>query len=143
MLLLFSIPSFVLIPILRALNYFVLYKNGLPSLPPAGWGQPAHWVLPILVLTAATLGYIARLTRSSMLEVLGEDYIRTAKGKGLIPRRIIYIHVLRNALLPLITVIGPSLAFFWLPAHSSSRISLVFRVSDTSPFNRLDNVITQ
>ncbi len=111
MLTLFSIPSFVLIPILRALNYFVLYQNGLPSLPAAGWGQPAHWVLPVVVLTAATLGYIARLTRSSMLEVLGEDYIRTAKGKGLKPRRIIYVHALRNALLPVITVIGPSLAF--------------------------------
>lgn len=111
MLMLFSIPSFVLIPILRALNYFVLYENGLPSLPPAGWGQPVHWVLPVAVLTAATLGYVVRLMRASMLEVLREDYIRTAQAKGLKPRRIIYIHALRNALLPIITVIGPSLAF--------------------------------
>lgn len=111
MLMLFSIPSFVLIPILRALNYFVLYENGLPSLPPAGWGQPVHWVLPVAVLTAATLGYVVRLMRASMLEVLREDYIRTAQAKGLKPRRIIYVHALRNALLPIITVIGPSLAF--------------------------------
>ncbi|HZQ07358.1 MAG TPA: ABC transporter permease [Anaerolineae bacterium] len=111
MLALFSIPSFVLIPILRALNYFLLYKNGLPSLPPAGWGQPANWVLPVLVLAAANLGYIARLTRSSMLEVLKQDYIRTATAKGLRQRRIMYVHALRNALLPIVTVIGPLLAF--------------------------------
>jgi ABC-type dipeptide/oligopeptide/nickel transport system permease component len=111
MLTLFSIPSFVLIPILRALNYFILYENGLPSLPPAGWGQPAHWVLPVVVLAAANLGYLARLTRSAMLEVLRQDYIRTAEAKGLRRRRITYVHALRNALLPIVTVIGPSLAF--------------------------------
>lgn len=111
MLALFSIPSFVLIPILRAFNYFVLYANGLPSLPAAGWGKPAHWVMPVLVLAAANLGYIARLTRSSMLETLQQDYMRTARAKGLPRRRIVYVHGLRNALLPLVTVVGPLLAF--------------------------------
>lgn len=111
MLALFSIPSFVLIPILRALNYFLLYRNNLPSLPAAGWGQPAHWVMPVTVLAAANVGYIARLTRSSMLEVLRQDYIRTAQSKGLARRRIYYVHALRNALLPVVTVVGPALAF--------------------------------
>ncbi|HBY95765.1 MAG TPA: ABC transporter permease [Chloroflexi bacterium] len=111
MLALFSIPSFVLIPILRALNFFVLYQNGLPSLPAAGWGRPSHWVMPVLVLAAANVGYLARLTRSSMLEVLRQDYIRTAEAKGLPPGRVVYVHALRNALLPIVTVIGPSLAF--------------------------------
>jgi peptide/nickel transport system permease protein/oligopeptide transport system permease protein len=111
MLALFSIPSFVFIPILRALNYFLLYQHNLPSLPAAGWGQAAHWVMPVLVLSAANVGYIARLTRSSMLEVLGQDYIRTAQAKGLTRRRIHYSHALRNALLPIVTVIGPALAF--------------------------------
>lgn len=111
MLALFSIPSFVLIPILRAFNFFVLYKNGLPSLPAAGWGRPAHWVMPVIVLAAANVGYISQLTRSSMVEVMRQDFVRTANAKGLQPRRVIYVHILRNALLPVVTVIGPSLAF--------------------------------
>ncbi len=111
MLSLFSIPSFVLIPILRAINYFVLYQNGLPSLPAAGWGRPSHWVMPVLVLAAVNTGYIARLTRSSMLETLRQDYIRTAAAKGLTRPYITYVHAFRNALLPIATVIGPSLAF--------------------------------
>lgn len=111
MLALYSIPSFVLIPLLRAFNYFVLYQQGLPALPVAGWGRPAHWVMPVIVLAAANLGYIARLTRSSMLETLQQDYMRTAQAKGLPPRQIVYVHALRNALLPLVTVIGPLLAF--------------------------------
>lgn len=111
MLALFSIPSFVLIPVLRAINYYVLYRNGLPYLPAAGWGRPAHWVMPVLVLAAANVGYIARLTRSSMLEVLRQDYIRTARAKGLREWMVVYRHALGNALLPIVTVIGPSLAF--------------------------------
>jgi peptide/nickel transport system permease protein/oligopeptide transport system permease protein len=110
MLALFSIPSFVLIPILRALN-FMLYDRGLPSLPVAQWGTPEQAVLPVFVLAAASAGYVARLTRSSMLEVLSQDYIRTAYSKGL-PARIVNVrHALRNALLPVVTVLGPSTAF--------------------------------
>ncbi len=111
MLALFSIPTFVMIPILRAVNYYVFYRNGLPSLPPAGWGTPAHWVMPVVVLAAVAMGYLARLTRSSMLETLRQDYIRTARAKGLARRQVVGVHALRNALLPIITVIGPSLAF--------------------------------
>ncbi|MCB0096299.1 MAG: ABC transporter permease [Caldilineaceae bacterium] len=111
MLALFSIPSFVLIPILRAVNFFGLYQHGLPSLPAAGWGRPGNWIMPVLVLAAANVGYIARLMRSSMLEVLAQDYMQTARAKGLPQRRTIYVHGLRNALLPIATVIGPALAF--------------------------------
>jgi ABC-type dipeptide/oligopeptide/nickel transport system permease component len=109
-LILYSIPSFVLIPILRAINY-VSYSQGGPSLPVAGWGTPQHWIMPVLVLSAASLGYIARLTRFSMLEVLRQDYIRTAFSKGLRSRRVYVVHAFRNAILPLLTVIGPSVAF--------------------------------
>jgi peptide/nickel transport system permease protein/oligopeptide transport system permease protein len=104
-LILFSIPSFVLIPILRAINY-LSYSRAGPSLPVAGWGTPQHWIMPVLVLSAASLGYIARLTRFSMLEVLRQDYIRTAFSKGLRARRVYIVHALRNAILPLLTVIG-------------------------------------
>ncbi|MFN8529263.1 MAG: ABC transporter permease [Anaerolineae bacterium] len=110
MLALFSIPSFVLIPILRWINY-QFYARDLPSLPVAGWGRPEHWIMPVIVLAAANMGYISRLTRISMLEVLRQDYLRTAEAKGLRNRRIRWIHAFRNALLPIITVVGPSIAF--------------------------------
>lgn len=65
-----------------------------------------HLILPAIVLGTIPLAVIARMTRSSMLEVLQEDYIRTARAKGLSPKRVIFIHALRNALIPVITVIG-------------------------------------
>ena len=110
MLALYSIPSFVLIPVLQWTNY-QLYAHQLPSLPVAGWGGPQHWVLPVIVLAAANVGYIARLTRSSMLDVLRQDYIRTAYAKGLTEPRVRWAHAFRNALLPVVTVVGPSIAF--------------------------------
>jgi oligopeptide transport system permease protein len=109
-LMLYAIPSFVLIPILRWINY-QFYLHGWPSLPAAGWGKPENWVMPVVVLAASSIGYVARLTRSSMLDILGEDYIRTAYAKGLTRRRIRWAHAFRNALLPIVTVIGPSVAF--------------------------------
>lgn len=110
MLALYSLPSFVLIPILQWLNY-QSYSRGGPSLPVAGWGKPEHWIMPVMVLSAASLGYVARLTRSSMLDVLREDYIRTAHAKGLTEQRIRWAHAFRNAMLPLVTVVGPAVAF--------------------------------
>jgi ABC-type dipeptide/oligopeptide/nickel transport system permease component len=110
MLALFAVPSFVLIPLLQWVNYRV-YAQGLPALPAAGWGSPKNWVLPVIVLTCANLGYIARLTRANVLEVLRQDYVRTAHAKGLPERIIRNTHVLRNAMLPIVTVIGPSIAF--------------------------------
>jgi ABC-type dipeptide/oligopeptide/nickel transport system permease component len=110
MLALYAVPSFVLIPVLRWVNY-QFYLRGLPSLPAAGWGRPEHWVMPVFVLAAASMGYIARLTRVSMLEILRQDYLRTAYAKGLSNRRVHWVHAFRNALLPITTVIGPSIAF--------------------------------
>ncbi len=110
MLALYSVPSFVLIPILQWFNY-QLYIHGLPSLPVAGWGGVQHWILPVIVLAAANVGYIARLTRSSMLEVLRQDFIRTAYAKGLTETRVRWVHAFRNAVLPIVTVVGPSVAF--------------------------------
>ena len=106
----YSVPSFVLIPLVWGIN-LALYRAGYPSLPQAGWGTPDHLILPVLVLAAANTGYIARLTRSSMLEVMGEDYVRTARAKGLPDHIVVIRHVLRNALLPIITFVGPATAF--------------------------------
>lgn len=110
MLALYAIPSFVLIPALQWLNYRA-YNRGWPSLPAAGWGTWQHWVMPVIVLMAASLGYISRLTRASVVEVMGQDYVRTARGKGLPERAVRVGHILRNALLPIVTVVGPSIAF--------------------------------
>jgi ABC-type dipeptide/oligopeptide/nickel transport system permease component len=110
MLALFSVPSFVIIPVVWMID-LALYNARLPSLPVAGWGKPLNIVLPALVLSAASMGFIARLVRNSMLEVMRQDFIRTARAKGLREALVIRKHVLRNALIPLLTVLGPTTAF--------------------------------
>lgn len=77
-----------------------------PLLPPTGSGTWQHMVMPVLALGANSMAVQARMTRASMLEVLRQDYIRTARAKGQSERRVIYGHALRNALLPIVTVIG-------------------------------------
>lgn len=109
MLALFAIPSFVLIPILQWSNY-QLYLRGWPALPAAGWGAPANWVMPVVVLAAGNLGYISRLTRANVLDATRQDYVRTARGKGLPEQTVRATHVLRNALLPIVTLVGPAIA---------------------------------
>jgi dipeptide transport system permease protein len=96
-----SVPNFVLATMLiqqLAVNF--------PIFPVATWSSTMHMVLPTLALATGPMAIIARLTRSSMLEVLTQDYIRTAKAKGLSPVKIIFKHALRNALLPVVTILG-------------------------------------
>ncbi|MDV7142770.1 ABC transporter permease subunit [Tropicimonas sp. TH_r6] len=85
---------------------FMLIDSLLSGQSGAFKSAVSHLVLPTIVLATIPLAVIARQTRSAMLEVLGEDYIRTARAKGLPPSRITYIHALRNAMIPVITVIG-------------------------------------
>ena len=96
-----SIPNF-------ALAAFLVYLLGvrLGWLPVAGWGSLAQAVLPVLLLAIPPTAYIARLSRTYMLEVLQQDYIRTARAKGLRRRLVVYRHALRNTLVPLLTTIG-------------------------------------
>lgn len=77
-----------------------------PILPPTGIGTWKHLVMPVLTLSAYSMAIIARMTRSSMLEVIGQDYIRTSRAKGLAERIVIYRHGLRNAFIPVVTVLG-------------------------------------
>ncbi|MHC0038441.1 nickel ABC transporter permease [Pseudoneobacillus sp. C159] len=86
------------------LMYFFSVK--LQILPVAGWDSLRHVILPALTLGAGGAAIVARMTRSSMLDVIRQDYIRTARSKGLRERLIIYKHALRNALIPVITVVG-------------------------------------
>jgi oligopeptide transport system permease protein len=97
-----SAPSFVTATLLQ---YLFAYK--LRWFPPALWGTPSQLVLPVIALAAFPMAFVARLTRSSMLEVLSQDYIRTARSKGLNQFRVVWRHVLKNALIPTIAVLGP------------------------------------
>jgi ABC-type dipeptide/oligopeptide/nickel transport system permease component len=100
-----AVPNFVLASISIMLVVFWL---GL--LPAAGWGTLRQLILPAMCLGAPYAAYIARLTRASMLEVLGQDYIRTAYAKGLSGRKVILRHALRGAMLPVLSYLGPATA---------------------------------
>ncbi|MBC8014386.1 MAG: ABC transporter permease [Sporomusaceae bacterium] len=97
-----SVPSFVIATLL-----IYVFAIKLSLLPAAMWGGPEYLILPSLALAGHPMAFIARLTRSSMLEVNAQDYIKTARAKGLAQIVIIYRHALKNALIPVITYIGP------------------------------------
>ncbi|MDR6551363.1 ABC transporter permease [Paenibacillus qinlingensis] len=97
-----SIPSFVLGPML---SYYVGVKWGI--LPAGLWKGPEYKVLPAIALSFGTIAILARLMRTSMLDVLNQDYIKTAKSKGLSTITVVVKHTIRNAILPVITIIGP------------------------------------
>jgi oligopeptide transport system permease protein len=98
-----SIPTFVLGPVLVLLFSLTLYW-----LPPGGWGSWRHVVLPGVTLGTLYAGYIARLTRAGMLEVVRADFARTARAKGLSEKMIVWRHMLKGGLLPLVTFLGPA-----------------------------------
>jgi oligopeptide transport system permease protein len=101
-----SVPSFV---IGAGLIYLLSVKLGW--FPAALWGRPEHMVLPALTLASGPAAYLARLTRGSMLEVYGNPFVRTARAKGLSETKIVIKHILRNALIPIVTVLGPIAAY--------------------------------
>jgi oligopeptide transport system permease protein len=97
-----SVPSFVL----GAVSVWI-FSHQWHVLPPALWEGPRHMILPAFALGAGFAGYIARLTRTTVLDVLGSDYIRTARAKGLTEFNILLRHVLKNSLYPIVSVMGP------------------------------------
>lgn len=111
MLILYSVPAFVLIPF--AVDIFSITLGWLPA---GQWGDPG-WlgvkeaVLPVAIYAAGLAGFFARSVRSFMLEVLNQDYIRLARAKGLSERKVIYVHAMKNTLLPFASVLGPTIAF--------------------------------
>ena len=105
-----SVPSFVVAAISQWSLVGLNLAAGTTVLPIGGWGSIWHMLVPALVLGLSTMAYLTRLMRSSMLEVVGTDYIRTAKAKGVPPTQIFSRHQLRNAILPVITVLGPAIA---------------------------------
>ena len=105
-----SVPSFVIAALSQLTLVTLNSAVGATILPVAGWGTILHMLVPALVLGLGTMAYLTRLMRSSMLEVVNSDFVRTAKAKGVPPARIFTKHQLHNAILPVITVLGPSIA---------------------------------
>ena len=105
-----SVPSFVVAALSQLALVNINTALGFSLLPVAGWGTLRHMVVPSMVLGLGTMAYLTRLMRSSMLEIANADFIRTARAKGLPPTRIFLKHQLRNAILPVITVLGPAIA---------------------------------
>ena len=105
-----SVPSFVIAAIGQLSLVNLNNLAGTSILPVGGWGTVQHMILPAMVLGLSTMAYLTRLMRSSMLEIVNSDYIRTANAKGLPSTQIFSRHQLPNAVLPVVTVLGPAIA---------------------------------
>ena len=101
-----AVPSYVLAPALM-----LLFAVKLDWLPAIGYGSPKNLVLPALVLSLGTMAQLMRLTRATLLDVLNQDHIRTARAKGLTEGLVVWRHALKNALLPVVTVLGTSTGY--------------------------------
>ena len=130
----FAVPNFVV-----AIWLILIFSVTLHWLPTGGWGQPQQYIMPTIVYSLAPMALVARYTRVNMLEALSADYVRTARSKGLTDRVIIIRHILKNALIPMITVLGPQIPNI---ATGSIFIEAAFRIPGlgryfiTSTFNR-------
>ncbi len=102
-----SVPNFVI-----AIFLIIIFASWLHvvSIVPRSWDQVDVWLLPAVILGFGTMARTARLTRASMLEVMRMDYVRTARAKGMAERLVIFRHMLKNSLIPVVTMLGPSLA---------------------------------
>lgn len=97
----YTIPNFVL-----GILMIFLFSLKMRILPSSGYGEVKHYVMPVLALMVGPMANIARLTRSSMLDVLKQDYLDCARAKGVVERKVVFKHALRNALIPVVTIIG-------------------------------------
>jgi len=116
----YVVPNFVV-----AVWLVLLFSFRLEWFPAGGWGEPEHYVLPVLAYSLAPMALVARYTRVSLLEVMRADFIRTARAKGLRERRVMVGHVARNALIPFVTVLLPEIPNI---LTGSIFIELYFRV---------------
>ena len=119
-------PSFVL-----AILLIVIFSVNLGWFPTGGWKGPETWVLPTLALAGFPIAVIARYTRASMLEVTRKDFIRTAHSKGLQRNSVVSRHMVRNALIPVVTILGPTLAFL---VTGSFIIERIFNIPGVGEF---------
>jgi ABC-type dipeptide/oligopeptide/nickel transport system permease component len=105
----FAVPSFLIATLL--IYFFALKWGDVFGVPTSGWDTWQSKILPVIALGLGPMAYFARLVRGTMLETLQQDYVRTAKAKGLRSRRILMVHVLKNSLTPAVTAAGPLLGF--------------------------------
>lgn len=123
---LISVPTFVTGPVL-----VLVFALSLGWLPVGGWGSPKSLILPAITLAGPYIAYLARLMRSSLLEVLGQDFVRTARAKGLAERRAIYRHALKVAILPVVSFAGPLAANL---LTGSIVVETIFTIPGMGPF---------
>lgn len=127
-------PSFVL-----AILLIVVFSVQMGLFPTGGWKGPQYWVLPTVALAGFPIAVIARYTRASMLEVTRKDYIRTAHSKGLPGQSVVSRHMIRNALIPVVTILGPTLAFL---VTGSFIVERIFSIPGVGRFY-LDSITTR
>src|SRR3989454_650935 len=114
-----------------AVFLIILFSFVLPLFPTGGWDSPRNWVLPTVALALAPMGIIARFTRASMLEVIRADYTLTARAKGLGEVPVIFKHTLKNAFIPVVTLLGP---MFAAVGTGSFFVESIFRVPGMGRF---------
>lgn len=119
----YAVPSFLIATLL--IYFFALKWGDVFGLPTSGWTTWKHRILPVIALGLGPMAYFARLVRGTMLETLQQDYVRTARAKGLRWRRVVSVHVLRNSLIPVVTAAGPLLGFI---ITGSFVIELIFGI---------------
>jgi ABC-type dipeptide/oligopeptide/nickel transport system permease component len=131
----FALPTFVLIPFYQVLM-LVLYNNDIPNLPISstdfGFSRPDQMIAPIVIFAVVQMAFWIRITRTSTLEVLRQDYVRTAKAKGLSQRAVIWRHTFRNAMIPLVTAIGPAIALVVNGAFITERLFNINGIGTTT-----------
>ena len=121
-----AVPNFVL-----GVFFIILFSFVVPLFPTGGWNSPKDWVLPTVTLALAPMGIIARFTRASMLEVIRADYTLTARAKGLGEAPVIFKHALKNAFIPVVTLLGP---MFAAVGTGSFFVESIFRVPGMGRF---------
>ena len=121
-----AIPNFVL-----AVFMIILFSFVIPLFPTGGWDSWRNWVLPTVTLALGPMGLVARFTRASMLEVIRADFTRTARAKGLGERAVIFRHALKNAFIPIVTLLGP---MFAAVGTGSFFVEAIFRVPGMGKF---------
>ncbi|MFN8441755.1 MAG: ABC transporter permease [Caldilineaceae bacterium] len=122
----FVMPSFVFAYLL-----IILFSLVLKWLPTGGWDAPRQWIMPVLANSLGPILILQRYTRSSMVDVMSSNYVRTARAKGLSEARVTWIHILKNSLIPLITVGGPMVASLIV---GSFFIESIFRIPGIGSF---------
>jgi len=121
-----AVPNFVL-----GVFAIILFSFAIPLFPTGGWDSPRNWVLPTVTLALGPMGIIARYTRASMLDVIRADYTLTARSKGLAETAVILKHALKNALIPVVTLLGP---LFAAVGTGSFFVESIFRVPGMGRF---------